>query len=159
MNENHEPPSGSKSEVRAKAERSYKKIGHVHCPYFQGPVAFTSDGFHHLRYTRRRERPENAQLLKLRLLPWAPPILKASGTVQEYRRLYVADEKKGKDGLKKTRLAEQWGFSAIVGNKKRIVVRVIVQQIGDGKPHFWSIMIDTKLTKKLAGREILEDDE
>ncbi|HEC30786.1 MAG TPA: hypothetical protein ENI66_02105 [Candidatus Yonathbacteria bacterium] len=142
-----------------KAENVFKKIDTIRCPYFEGSVTFNSDGFHHLRFLPNgRERKHKAQLLKFKLLPFAKHIIAKSGTIQEYRTQLVAVGRKGKrDGLQKTKQAEYWGLYAIVGEDKRIRIRVILRRVGDGKIIFWSVMPDMNLKSgKLYKNDILE---
>ena len=108
------------------AESFYRSLGQISCPYFNGPIVFTSVGFHHLQFSAGRERNVNEQILKLRLLKtYISEILRRSGTVQEYRKLH---------GI------SYWGFTALVGNGKLERVKVIIRQKGNGKVHFWSVM-------------------
>ncbi len=71
-------------------------------------------------------------------------IIKKLGTLQEYRKEPVRVGCPSKDGFFATKIAEYFGFIAIVGEKK-IKIRVIVRRIGDGNFTFWSVMPDSKL--------------
>jgi len=146
-----------------KAKESYGKIESVQCPYFSKSIAFSSDGFHHLRYnTPGSERPKNAQLNKFALLPGVVEIISKSGTVQQYRKQWGSvGRKKGKDGAKIMKEMQYWTFEGILGqNKKMLRIKVVVRQIGKGEPHFWSVMSDTdfkrKSNYKLATDDILD---
>jgi len=115
-------------------------------PYFQSEVIFNADGFHHLRFSARRERNKCEQLLKLSLLPLAIVVIKKSGTLQEYRKFLIAVGKKSKDGLAPMKMAEYWGFVAIVG-QNQIKIRVVLRRVGDGNIIFWSVMPYSKLQR------------
>jgi len=130
-----------------KAEKIFKETDSIHCPYFNGAVTFNSEGLHHLKYLPNgRERSHNAQILKFKLLPLVKHVIKKSGTIQEYRKQLVTVGRKRKhDGLQKTKEAEYWGLYAVVGDDKKIRVRVIIRRIGDGKIIFWSVMPDMNL--------------
>jgi len=148
-----------------KAKVYYDGINTVHCPYFQKDVTFNSDGFHHLRYNSiGSERDKKAQLYKFALLKDVVAIIEASGTVQQYRKqLGAVGRKKGKSGLRDTNMMTYWAFEAIVGKNEPEFrrVKVIVRQIGNGEPHFWSVMSDTNLRRKsnykLATDDVLDD--
>ncbi|MDP3792134.1 MAG: hypothetical protein Q8Q89_00150 [bacterium] len=71
-------------------------------------------------------------------------VIKKSGTLQEYRKEPVRIGRPSKGGFYTTKIAEYFGFVAIVGEKK-IKIRVIVRRIGDGNFTFWSVMPDSKL--------------
>ena len=86
------------------------------------------------------------QILKFRLLPLAIKIINKSGTLQEYRKNLITIGKKGKDGLRKTKEVEYFGFIAIIGERK-IKIRVVLRRIGDGNIIFWSVMPYSKLKK------------
>ena len=122
----------------------YNKQKTIFNPFLQAQVILNSDGFHHLSFSDRRERSKEEQLLKFNLLPLALDIIKKSGTVQEYRKEPVRIGRPSKDGFSTTKIAEYFGFVAIVGEKK-IKVRVIVRRVGDGNFTFWSVMPDSKL--------------
>lgn len=130
---------------KEKAKLIYDRQREVVNPYLNSKVVFNSDGFHHLQFSDRREREKEEQLLKFNLLPPAIDVVKKSGTLQEYRREPVKIGKPSKrDGLFLTKIAEYFGFVAIVGETK-IKIRVIVRRIGDGNFTFWSVMPDSKL--------------
>jgi len=87
-----------------KAKGAYPLQGEIRCPYFQGDVFLTSDGFNHLQYKGNRMlRNIDEQILKLTLLPKALEIIKKAGTLQEYRKGTEKVGKKGKDGFCKTK--------------------------------------------------------
>lgn len=125
---------------KSRVKRIFKETKSIFCPYFEDKVVFNSDGFYHLRYSCRRERKKEEQLLKFELFPLAIKIIKKSGTLQEYRTDFIKVGKKSKDGLFSVKRIEYWGFEAICGNNKDIKVRVILRRIGDGNIIFWSIM-------------------
>jgi hypothetical protein len=72
--------------LRDCAKELFDKKPEIRCPYFNQPVVLNSDGFHHLRYSARRERNKREQ--KFSLAPLAIEVIKRSGTVQEYRRIW-----------------------------------------------------------------------
>lgn len=132
---------------KAKARQIYDADRIIHSPYFDGTVSLTSDGFHHLRYSARRERNKKEQVLKFTLLPLGLHILKTATTLQEYRRLLMpVGEPSRRDGARVMKLVEWWAFVAIFVPQE-IKVRVIVRRVGEGKIHFWSVMPYSKLRK------------
>jgi len=99
-----------------------------------------SDGFHHLRYSARRERNKDEQVLKFTLMPLGLRILRTATTLQEYRKLLSpVGEKSARDGSVKMKMIEWWGFVAIFV-EQGIKVRVVARKVGDGNIHFWSVM-------------------
>src|SRR5579864_7972159 len=86
-------------EKREKAKQIYDAQRLIHNRYFEEDITLNSDGFHHLRYSARRERNKEEQVLKFRLLPLGLRILKTATTVQEYRKLLMpVGHKSSRDG-------------------------------------------------------------
>jgi len=132
----------------------YAATPEILCPYFQAPMSLTSDGFNHLlNKPNRLPRNIKEQRLKLRLLKPALNVLSKAGTVQEYRSTTEKWGEPGRDGFSKTKQVEYWGFHDIIGKEVKILIRVIVRKIGDGKVHFWSVMPIGKIGKQKFYRE------
>lgn len=146
--------------LRARAKALFDRNLTVRCPYFGSDVILNADGFHHLRYSARRERSKREQMLKFRLLPLGLEVIRESGTVQEYRRIWQSIGKAGPDGMRPAKEVEYWGFIAIIGPRPD-KVRVILRRVGTGNITFWSVMRGAKVisdgSQKLAP-DGLEDD-
>ena len=129
-----------------KARTLYTKEHAIHCPYFQEKVVLSADGFHHLRFSARRERTKDEQRLKFRLLPLALQVIRKSGTVQEYRRALMPMGKRRADGFIPVKDVEYWAFVAIVGDiSNQIKIKTIVRKVGNGQLTFWSVMPGSKI--------------
>lgn len=134
--------------LKEKAEQIFQNNPLIYCPYFREQITLNSDGFHHLRYSARRERNKNEQTLKFSLMPLAIQVIRKSGTIQEYRKTIAQTGKRSeRDGLAPMKTAEYWGLIAILGERSLIKIRVVLRRIGDGKTIFWSVMPAIKLTK------------
>ena len=149
--------------VLTETEAVYKAIGSVHCPYFNKKVTFNSDGFHHLRYkVAGSEREKSAQMYKFSLLFEAVEIVKSSGTLQQYRKQWgIVGRKKNSDGSREMKEMEYFAFEGILGKGVSMMrTKVIVRRVGNGEPHFWSVMSDANLKRKssykLASDDILD---
>lgn len=142
-----------------KAREFYGRIEGVLCPYLNTEVVFNAMGFHHLQFSSGSERKKQAQLYKFSLLESVVEILQKSGTVQQYRQqLGAVGRKKGKSGMRDTKMITYWAFEGILGGDKSMKrVKVIVRQIGDGKKHFWSVMSDTDMHRK-SNHKLATDD-
>src|SRR5882724_656369 len=122
------------------ARRTYDAQRLIHSPFFNEDIVLNSDGFHHLRYSARRERNKEEQVLKFTLLPLGLRIIKMATTVQEYRKLLSPVGVPAiRDGLTTMKLIQWWGFVAIFVEQD-IKVRAIVRKVGEGNLHFWSVM-------------------
>jgi hypothetical protein len=131
-------------ERKQQAKELYTKERELYNPYFKERITLNADGFHHLQFSARRERDKSAQLLKFKLLPLAISVIKASGTLQEYRELLGASGATSSRGETPLKRIEYWAFVAIVG-AARIKIRVILRKVGNGNIHFWSVMPDSKM--------------
>jgi len=119
----------------------------IYSPYFKEQITLNADGFHHLRYSARRERNKAEQILKFTLLPLGLKIIETAATLQEYRKLLgpVGDRAR-RDGAQAMKMIEWWGFVAIFVPQD-VKVRVIVRRVGEGSLHFWSVMPYSKLRR------------
>jgi hypothetical protein len=144
-------------QAKEHAHTRYSAQREIYNPYFQERIVLNSDGFHHLRFSARRERNKREQLLKFRLLSFAFEVIRKSGTIQEYRKMLTPIGKRSKnDSSIPMKEVEYWAFIAIVGTRP-IKIRVIVRRIGTGNITFWSVMPHVKVTngkQKLAGEDI-----
>jgi hypothetical protein len=75
--------------LRDRAKTLFDQNPSIYCPYFNADVVLNADGLHHLiwRYSDRRERSKQEQMLKFHLLPLALEVIRKTGTVQEYPHL------------------------------------------------------------------------
>ena len=72
--------------IKTKAEEFYKKIGEIHCPYFEENISFNAKGLDHIKFKSwNRARLVENQYLRLKFLYLAPKIVKKSHTLQEFR--------------------------------------------------------------------------
>lgn len=127
--------------VLEKAQDIYSLEVDIWCPYFKNHIALTSDGFNHLQNKNNRmPRNISEQILKLSLLPKAINVIKAAGTLQEYRRGLEKFGEKSKDGFYKTKIVEYWAFHNIFGTDYLKKIVVILKRVGDGKIIFWSVV-------------------
>ena len=129
--------------LRERAKELFQDHPRIRSPYFGADVIFNADGLHHLRYSDRRERSKPEQMLKFRLLPLALDVIRKSGTVQEYRRIWQPTGEVKADGMREAKEVEYWGFLAIIGPRPD-KIRVIVRRVGTGNLTFWSVMRGSK---------------
>jgi hypothetical protein len=146
-------------EIMKEAKRAYEVQKYIVCPFFGQPVALTADGFYHLTHKPNRQpRNINEQKLKLRLLKRGLGVIKAAGTLQEYRKNMEPVGEPNARGFKEMRLVEHWAFHHIVGEKRRFLIRVIVRRVGEGKLHFWSVMPHGRIEKQKLYQEGIDID-
>jgi hypothetical protein len=141
--------------LRERAKELFQDYPRIRSPYFNDDVVLNADGFHHLRYSDRSERPKPEQMLKFRLLPLALEVIRNAGTVQEYRRIWQPVGAPKADGMREAKEIEYWGFVAIVGPRPD-KIRAIVRRVGAGKLVLWSVMRGSKVLAD--GRQRLAPD-
>jgi len=132
--------------LRERARQLFDENPLITCPYCPEPVVLNAEGVHHLRYSAERERSKPEQMLKFRLLPLALEVVRKSGTVQEYRRIWQAVGKRGADGMRAAKEVEYWGFVAIIGPRP-VKIRVILRRVGTGNITLCSVMRGSKILR------------
>jgi len=126
------------------AQAIYLNQKEVYSPYFKTKVILNSDGFHHLQFSKRKERNKKEQIYKFSLLPLGLEVLRKSATIQEYRKLLTPiGSRSERDGFVSMKEVEYWGMIAIIGENK-IKVKTILRRVGNGKIVFWSVMLYSK---------------
>jgi hypothetical protein len=135
--------------AKEKAYATYTAKRELWCPYFKANIALNPDGFDHLQFSSSRKRTKKEQMTRFRLLPLGLDIIRASGTLQEYRKLLrPIGTPHLRDGLVAMKQVEYWSFIGIVG-KRKTKVRAVLRRIGTGKITFWSVMLVTKIKESI----------
>ena len=124
--------------IKKQTEENYKKIGSIPSPYLGKDVAFNAKGLEHIKFKgRNKARSNEDQYIRLKCLPLAKKIVKASHTLQGHQeRNEMVKVKRGK-WTHEMKVVNYFEFVAIVGDVR---VRVIVKKIEGGELHFWSII-------------------
>lgn len=132
------------------AEKYYKEIGEVYCPYFREKIIFNAHGLEHLKFKgRNKARSNTDQYMRLKLLKLAPSIIQKSHTLQEqyeckrFERLKIGSKWE-------TMMVEvtYYAFIAIVNGAR---MKVVVKQIGDRSKFFWSLVPFWRTNQKNSG--------
>jgi hypothetical protein len=131
--------------LKAKTAEFYDGVGSVQCSALDGKVYFTSEGFNHLRYSKKRERTLKMQEAKLRLVPKGKLLLEKTSTIQEYcDGLETVQRKRYKKIVKESLMVQYWGFIAIIKGTR---LKVVVRRVDNGKYMFWSTVPLWRSTK------------
>ena len=134
--------------LKESAKEKFTNIEKIMSPFFKDYINLNGDGFHHLSYGKNRtSRTLDEKFLKFLSLDYMYKILEQSATIQEYREI-----------LLNNKIIKYYGMIAIDKKLKR-KTRVIVRQIGNGSPHFWSVMPYSKVKngmQKLSLNDIEE---
>ena len=126
--------------VRQNAEKIYKEIGQIKCPYFSDDlIYFNSQGFEHLLFGKwNRSRVRDEQYTRLKLIPLAIKVLKMSHTLQEYceDRFFVRLQTNSKWN-KELKTVKYYIFSAIINNA---LIKVVIREIEGRRKYFHSLI-------------------
>lgn len=123
--------------IREEAEKFYKNIENVYCPYLKTSISFNAKGLSHIKMkSRNKARAKSDQYLRLKFLKLTPYILKKSGTLQEFNK---------KENIK------YFGFTAIINNLR---LKIIIKQENHNNPYFWSIIPFWKREKDEMNQKI-----
>jgi len=126
-------------EIKQKAEKLYKSLGGVFCPYFKEKISFNAQGLEHLKFQKHNHmRPRHIQYVRFKLLHLAPQIIGLSYTLQGLSHKmnfeWIRINSRTEYVLK---LVSYYEFVSILEGKR---MRIIIKQIGDGQKFYWSII-------------------
>ncbi len=126
------------NKLNQRMRSKYNTIKKVYSQALRKYVIFNAKGFHHLHYKPGgTSRTTSEKIHKLQLLPLAIPVIKNAGSIYEERAITIRLGRKKKSSIGR---AIQYALVADVGTKRKISVRVIILEIQNAAPIFWSIM-------------------
>jgi len=126
-------------EVKLKGEELYKNLDCISTPYLKKDVCFNSQGLEHLKFKRPRQaRPRQDQYMRFKLLHLAPKVLEKSNTLQGIMETKSFERIRRKNKTETVALeATYYEFIAVIEDVR---VKVIVKEVQDSQPIFWSII-------------------
>lgn len=126
-------------QANAKARNYYTALTSVICPALGFEIFFPSESFNHIKYMAKRNvRDTNSQIMRYKLLPLGVKLIAHTNTFQEYEETEQSfNAINNGDKETKVKKVKCWGLIAIFENKK---IKVILRKVGNGNPHFWSIV-------------------
>ncbi len=126
-------------ELKSNSEENYKKLGEINCPILKKKVSFNAKGLDHLKAKSwNHARNEHDQWMRLKLLHHASSVIKNSHTLQgieqgnRFERIKINSRWEHKMAY-----VRYFEFISIEDDCR---IRIIVKQIGDAQPYFWSIV-------------------
>jgi hypothetical protein len=126
--------------VKNEAEKLYNQIDEVHCPYLNGKVAFNAKGKEHLKFkAKHKARSQKDQLMRFKLLKYAPEVIKMSRTLQGLSR-GKSFERVRSNQRSEIVLMDVTYYEFISVIDDRIRVRIVVKKVADTSPYFWTII-------------------
>jgi len=134
-------------------EKDYKNIGQIKCPYFNEDITFNAKGLEHLKFLRKNHaRITDEQIIRIRLFPLVPEILKLTRTIQGITHTKHFEVVRTNQRNEIIALpVVYYEFIAIIKDKR---VRVIIKQIYNGPKFFWSVIPFWKVDKNSGRRRM-----
>jgi len=147
--------------VRDQAEKFYKTIDQIHCPYFGEKIAFNAKGLRHLKFkSDQQARSRKDQYSRLKFLRLAPRVLFESHTVQGIWKTKKFEEQKTNSKWK--HIAKDVVFYEFIAVLDSVRLKVIVKEVLGGEKHFWSVIpfwdIDKENSRRVLHSGNPEDD-
>ncbi len=147
--------------VRNDAETFYAVIGKVRCPYFGSDVAFNAKGLRHLKFkSDRQARSHKDQYSRLKLIRYAPEVLKLSKTLQGIWSVRRFEGQKTNSRWE--RVMKDVSYYEFIAVLDSVRVKVIVKEVAGGEKHFWSVIpfwgIDKNTSRRILHSGDLEHD-
>lgn len=132
----------------------YKEHNKLFSPYFKDNIVFNSEGFNHLIYKNKSERPKKEQAMRFKLLPRAFKLMELTTVKQDFYESNMSIKKKfnGKNKYIEERVL-YYGFIGIIDDFR---IKVVIRKIGNGNIHFWSV-IPAWNTKYFQNIKIIEN--
>ena len=126
-------------EVKDKAEKFYKTIDNIYCPYLKEKVAFNTKGLKHLKFkSDRQARPRKDQYSRLKLIHLTPEVLKQSHTLQGIWQTKRFEAKKMNSRWERVmKRITYYEFIAVVDTVR---LKIIIKQVLGGDKHFLSVI-------------------
>lgn len=125
--------------VKTEAEKKYKNVGSVFCPYLGESVAFNAKGLEHIKFKRRSHaRAREDQYIRFRSIELAPRILSLSHTLQGYSESHEFVSNKTKN--RREKIAKKVYYYEFVAVIKQVRFRIIVRHPEGEQKYFWSII-------------------
>ena len=127
-------------EVKQKCLEFYGGLKEIRCPYLETGVVFNAKGKEHLLFNgKNKARPRHDQYMRLKLLKYAPQVIKDSRTLQGYSHRKVFEMTRSNHRNEYV-LVDAIFYEFIAILEKRIRVRVIVKKVGTAPAYFWSVI-------------------
>ena len=126
--------------VKKEAEEFYSQAGEVLNPYLERKVVFNAKGREHLKFkSHGKARSSGDQYERLKLLKYAPEVIRLSRTVQGFSRVKKFEINRSNHRNEKI-LTDVVYYEFVAVLRERLRVRVVVKEIGSAPPFFWSII-------------------
>ncbi|NQU82565.1 MAG: hypothetical protein HQ539_01320 [Parcubacteria group bacterium] len=140
--------------IKEEAENFYEEIDEVYCPYFKEKIVFNTKGLRHLKFkSNRKARTMKDQYPRLKLLHFAPEILKLSHTIQGIWKTKTFEEYKADSTNNKwARIMKDVIFYEFIAVLDAVRVKVIVKQVFGREKYFWSVIPFWGINKSTSKR-------
>ena len=145
-------------DVKEKAELLYISINEIWCPFLKQKVIFNSKGREHLKFKKKHKaRLINDQYTRFKLLKFAPLVIQDSKTLQGIHETKIFELNRSNQ-RNECVLVDATYFEFIAVIERKVRVKIIVKQINNSQPYFWSIIPFWKQIKHNSSRKMHEGD-
>lgn len=139
------------AKIKNEAEKFYRSLGDIQCPYFKELVAFNDKGLNHIKFKEwNKTRIIDDQYFRLKFLHLAPEVIRKSHTLQESREAKNFERQKINSRWEQRLITVK--YYAFVAILEDVRVKVVVKEIEGGKKCFWSICPYWKQRKDNDGK-------
>ncbi len=144
--------------VKEKAELLYSNLGEVWNPYLKQKIIFNSKGKEHLKFKEKHKaRLIHDQYVRMKLLKYAPIVIQDSKTLQGINETKIFELNRSNHRNEQILVdVTYFEFIAVIDRKVRI--KVIIKQIENKQPYFWSIIPFWKQIGSINKRKMHEGD-
>ena len=113
----------------------------IYSAFFKDYIFLGSEGFRHLSISATGERSREEQVQRFTALRLAIYILETATKLRSYRKRFVAPASGNHLSPRRTKV-QWWKFTKFF-RSEGVRVHVVVRKVGNGKIHFWSVMLNT----------------
>ena len=137
-------------QIKKEAAREiYTERPLIYSPFFKTDIRLGPDGFQHLCVSAQGERSREQQIERFTVLPFGIHILETATTCRSYQKRRLTVGTSGMFASKERKIVQGWCFEEHF-KEQGMKVRVVVRKVGNGKLHFWSVMLHTRWSDQMT---------
>ena len=146
------------NKIKETSEQLYSTLGEVWCPFLKQKIIFNAKGKEHIKFkNKHRARLVYDQYIRFKLLKFAPFVIQDSNTLQGINETKIFELNRSNQRNEYI-LADVTYYEFIAVIERRIRIKIIIKQINNTQPYFWSIIPFWKQIKKYNKRKLYEGD-
>jgi hypothetical protein len=144
------------AEIPAGPAPTISRFQEIWCPYLKQKIIFNSKGKEHLKFKEKHKaRLVYDQYIRMKLLKFAPIIVQDSKTLQGINETKTFELNRS-NHRNEYNLVDTTYYEFIAVIDKKVRIKIIVKQIEDKQPYFWSIIPFWKQIEPINKRKMYE---